>query len=861
MRNHKIVKQLVLGVALAGIWSPQAWAQSAVQSAKPAADTSAADENSDPDAIIVTARRVEETVQDVPMTVNVVTDKKLKDLNLFNGSDLVAAIPGLTFSPNAGQSSPVLALRGAARGEAAGRQDPTVQTYLNEAPVTDVMLYQALYDIGQIEVLRGPQGTLRGRPSAAGAITFTTKRPDLNKITGYVSLAASSLDQLRGEAAISVPIVQDVLAVRLAGIHDENDNDGVRSLFKGQKPYQHLTSWRASVRFKPVDYLDINVMYQDFKSVRATLLQVYGTGYQGPNTPVAGATGPAVGFNGPAISPFDRLSVSDSFTLRDERHQNLIGQINLDLGSHRIAYVGEYNKTRNINSGGTNVGHIFPIPYPDPQLKTLDGKSKLITQEIRLETTGAKFWDYGVGFYYEKNTSDNIVDAVATYNPGTFGNPRAANLASFNYNYKLILQGKFPVGWKNQAVFANSTFHITPNTDLFVGARHVWYEQTSDQIGNLIGGQRATGAPAPAFCGFVPATAASSAGYPSTLIPGQCDIDIFGFQLYKSNPIVRKEQAWVYNASLTQRFTDDMTGYVSFGHSWRPATNNLNLGGTRTGITAFALIGSETSNNYEVGLKMQMMDRKVTVNLAAFYQKYTGFLYSSLGVPYVDNSSGEGAALKVSTAAALATNAPGTVKGFDIELGFRPSSQLSMGLNINYAKGRLSNTLVPCNDSNADGIADSGVSTLAASFAGGTRDINYCRSSAALANQSDWKAAFQGEYNMPVSGQTDGYIRTLISYTPKNNFAPGATTANPFPVDAYTLVNLFVGLRGHNGQWDLGAYARNLFNVNKPLARGVTDISTPSDAQKLLGLAPSAGYRAVVLTQRQEFGATFRFNF
>ena len=141
------------------------------------------------DDIIVTARRIDENLQDVPLTVNVVSDQKLKDLNLFNGSDLAAVVPGLNFAPTTPGNTPTLGLRGAARGAAGGRLDPTVQTYLNEAPVTDVMVYQALYDIGQVEVLRGPQGTLRGRPSSAGAITFTTKRPDLNEITGYVSLA------------------------------------------------------------------------------------------------------------------------------------------------------------------------------------------------------------------------------------------------------------------------------------------------------------------------------------------------------------------------------------------------------------------------------------------------------------------------------------------------------------------------------------------------------------------------------------------------------------------------------------------------------------------------------------------------
>ena len=345
-------------------------------------------------------------------------------------------------------------------------------------------------------MLRGPQGTLRGRPSSAGAITFTTKRPDLNEITGYVSLAFNNLDQTRGEAAIGVPLITDVLAVRVAGIIDRNDNDGVRSLYSSQKPYQHMSSWRASMRFKPTEDLDINVMYQDFKSVRGTLFQVAGPGYQGPSTPI-NPVAQVLGrnFNGPAISAFDRLSVSDSFGVRDEHHKNLIGNISLDLGSHRLSYVGEYNTTRNINFGGLNAVHVYPIPYPDPQLKSLDGRSKLITQELRFETTGAKFWDYGIGFYYEKNTSDNLVDSVASYLPGTYGNPRSPSLTAFNYNYKLILTGNFPTNWKNQAIYANSTFHITPETDLFVGVRHVWYEQSSDQIGVLSGGITATGQP------------------------------------------------------------------------------------------------------------------------------------------------------------------------------------------------------------------------------------------------------------------------------------------------------------------------------------------------------------------------------
>jgi iron complex outermembrane receptor protein len=843
MRKTKTISKLFQGVLLAGISSPHVWAQSA---------NVAKDEVVSLNEVVVTARRVEESLQNVPMTVTAITDKKLKELNLFNGSDLVAVVPGLTFTPRAGQSTPVLSLRGAARGEAAGRLDPTVQTYLNESPVTDVMVYQALYDIGQVEVLRGPQGTLRGRPSSAGAITFTTKRPDLEKISGYVSAAQTTINQTRGEGAISVPIVKDMLAVRLAGVVDRNENDGVRSLFQSRKSYQHLGSWRASARYRPTGNLDFNVMYQDFKSTRATLLQVAGTGYQGPSTPVNPvAQRLGANFNGPAINPFDRLSVSDTLGIRHEHHKNLIGQMSLNLGSHRLSYVGLYNTTENINADATNIGHVYPVAHPDPQLQNLDGRSKLITHELRIETTGAKFWDYGAGVYYEKTTSDNIVDSIAAFLPGTYGNPRAPSLTAFNYNYNLVLTGNFPVSWENKAVYANSTLHFTPATDLFAGVRYVSYQQSSDQIGVLSGGLTATGQPL-ALCGFIPNQGAGPA-FPSTNIPGQCDLPLPGRTLFASNPLVSKENAWVYNASLTHRFTDNITGYVSYGHSWRPSTNNLNLSSTDPRITTFARTQSETSNNYETGVKMQLLDRKLTVNLAAFSQNYKNFLFSSLGVPYINNT---GTSLSVSTAAAIAVNADGKANGLDVEIAYQASRQFSISTNINYARGRLSNATVPCNDSNFDGIPDSGIATVAGFQAAG-KVVAYCSSSAALAYQSDWNASLQAEYNLPVSNRADAYVRTLANYTPKNDFAPGGFTA-----DGYGLINLFLGVRGQDGQWDIGAYARNLTNTTKLLAQGQSDIATPSEAQAVtaLGLAKSTGYRAVGLTPRREFGVSLRYS-
>ena len=191
------------------------------------------------------------------------------------------------------------------------------------------------------------------------------------------------------------------------------------------------------------------------------------------------------------------------------------------------------------------------------------------------------------------------------------------------------------------------------------------------------------------------------------------------------------------------------------------------------------------------------------------------------------------------------------MKGFDLELGYRPSKQFSISGNVNYARGRLSNASVPCNDANADGVADSVIPTLA-SF--GTEAVRFCQSKSALAFQADWNASVQAEYNTPISDSTDVYIRSLITYTPKNKFAPGGFTA-----DSYAVLNLFLGARqrremGYRRVWP------QLDQNGKAGRRRCADIQTPTIAQTALGLATSSGYRSVTLTPRREFGMTLRID-
>jgi iron complex outermembrane recepter protein len=92
----------------------------------------------------------------------------------------------------------------------------TVQFYLNDAVISAGFLQQTMFDVGQIEVLRGPQGTLRGIAAPSGSITVTTRRPDLNEFGGYVTGTVNTIGGINANGAVNVPVIKDILAVRVA---------------------------------------------------------------------------------------------------------------------------------------------------------------------------------------------------------------------------------------------------------------------------------------------------------------------------------------------------------------------------------------------------------------------------------------------------------------------------------------------------------------------------------------------------------------------------------------------------------------------------------------------------------------------
>ncbi|MCE7797224.1 TonB-dependent receptor [Sphingobium sufflavum] len=190
--------------------------------------TPAWSQSSDPSDIIVTARRVEERLQDVPISITVLNQEQLTNNNVQNAKDLATYTPGLTLNARYGADNTTFTIRGFTQEQ---RTTSTVGTYFADvvaprgsgaSPGGDGAGPGQLFDLQNVQVLKGPQGTLQGRNSTGGAVLIVPRKPT-GKLEGYVEGSIGDYDLRRVQAVVNVP-VNDTLRVRV-GV-DRSTRDG-----------------------------------------------------------------------------------------------------------------------------------------------------------------------------------------------------------------------------------------------------------------------------------------------------------------------------------------------------------------------------------------------------------------------------------------------------------------------------------------------------------------------------------------------------------------------------------------------------------------------------------------------------------
>jgi len=225
---------------------------------------SAAGGGAEVEALIVTAQKREEDIQDVPIAISAFTQEALERSQVAGGPDLMTQVPNMTFTKT-NFSGYSIQLRGIGTQAISATTDPAVAVAFNNTPfIRNRFFEQEFYDLQRVEVLRGPQGTLYGRNATAGVVNVISQKPKFAyeaKLSGDVA----NYNSTRLEGMINVPLAEDKVALRLAGAWTKREGYSTNQITGNPIDGRDLWSTRLSLRFAPTDALDVNLIWEHFQ--------------------------------------------------------------------------------------------------------------------------------------------------------------------------------------------------------------------------------------------------------------------------------------------------------------------------------------------------------------------------------------------------------------------------------------------------------------------------------------------------------------------------------------------------------------------------------------------------------------------
>ena len=800
-----------------------------------AAASPAADQGEGPslEEIVITAQKRTERLLDVPMTVDALQGDQLRQLAIYDFQNISELSPGLVISNESGRNG-TIQVRGISfqqySGAAAG-----VTVYQNEVEVGATTALRPMFDVAQIEVLRGAQGTLRGDTSPAGQITVTTRRPTADEFEFDAQQTFGNLSTLNSQGGASIPIVKDVLGLRVAGLYDRNDEDGVVNLINGRHNSTQTQAGRATLEFRPTDNFDATLIYQKLNAHNVTYTPVAGPGNAAafPLTP-----------NGPALTPQDMTAVTpgpNDFYHKEEQTSLLA---RWDMGGYTLNYVGSYQDVNDPSQFSFDVNNTIPNPpasaftgtYPGLGQNLARSSTRGYTQELRFESTQGDFWNFLFGAYYAHSQTDvqvfqgsDVADVTTT--PGAVLDQPGATAVQVIVPEKLT----------TEALFTDQRFKLTQTDQIDVGFRYSRSPQERQStllVGLTPAGLGVPAAFLPAVCGFVPG---------ATYANGLCNLPPTNTVPSSVSSVTWTGRSGSLNYS--HHFTPDMMAYVSYARSYR-------TGGPDVGVTAalplqFLTFKDETSDSYELGFKTNLFEDRLQLITDVFHQKYTNFIGTAQGLTYTQTPSAAGTPVCLAGTGSACnfqntTNGPAESTGFELSLRTKFTDHLYSQLNVAYADAHYVNASLPCNDYNNTGVPNaSGTPRVQPN-----KYVSTCVSNDPLSpTVGRWQVSANSEYSHGVSGSIEAYLRGLVNFSSRAPGLPG--TALPTP--STTFVNAFLGLRSLKQlhSWDGFLYVRNLFDARNYV------VST--NQQIVLGVP--TGYQNYFSQPVRQYGITVSYHY
>lgn len=214
--------------------------------------------------IIVTGQKREERLQDVPIAISAFTMEDLTKSQIAGGPDLITQVPNMTFTKT-NFSGYSIQIRGIGTQAISATTDPAVAVAFNNTPfIRNRFFEQEFYDLDRVEVLRGPQGTLYGRNATAGVVNLIAAKPKFHT-ESRLSVDMGNYNSHRIEQMINLPLVEDTVALRFAGAWTKRDGYADNAITDSPIDGRDLWSTRTSLRFKPNDFVEANLIWEHFE--------------------------------------------------------------------------------------------------------------------------------------------------------------------------------------------------------------------------------------------------------------------------------------------------------------------------------------------------------------------------------------------------------------------------------------------------------------------------------------------------------------------------------------------------------------------------------------------------------------------
>lgn len=746
-----------------------------------AADTSSESEATgaayaEAEAIVVTARRREESSQDVPIALSVVDAKTLERTGSFTITQIQQLVPSLQVTATNPRNSNVnIRGLGANSAIAVDGLEYGVGFYVDGVYYGRPGQSQFdLIDLAQIEVLRGPQGTLFGKNTTAGALNITTREPSFDpELTVEGSIGDYKYHQIR--ASGSLPIVADKVALRLS-VADTHRDGFLTNTYDGSdaQNYDNLTV-RGQLLVKPGDDLKIRLI-GDFSRQKQhhflTLIDGYFTNYANgapiPNNIFDRAV--RTGYTLPSGDAFQRVGTADAPFQANMKSYGVSGQVDWDFGPATLTSITAYRgwdwyPKNDIDGTSLSIN----------TLADLRNAQRQFSQELRIASDGENAIDYVAGLFYFRQivrghgrTGYGKDFAEWNLNPATVSPAAIAltDLALTDFEADYFSNPRT----KSYAAFGQADWHITPALTLTAGLRFTH----EDKQGAF------SRAPVPSGLDLSGLTPDQLAAVTAIRANPQFQLSDLSFAAKL------KDDAVSGLVTASYRAAPDVLLYGSYSRGSKSGGLNVTAGGASRPV-----VDPEKVDAFELGLKSQFLDGRLTLNAAAFlteirdYQTTVSELIPGTTVfnQYLANIP------KVRS------------KGIEGDLSFAPGKWVSLTASAAYTDAKFisfANSPQAPERTNEGAIQD-----LSGQRLPGVSKFAY---SLAL------DAARPVAHDLDIYGHADWMHRSAFNSMPINSIygiVPG-----------YGLLNARIGLRTGDGAIDLSVWARNLLDKDYYINRG-----------------------------------------